>query len=114
MKHRSNLARTLWIGRLRGFGCGAAAERAGGVLPWRGIAGVWRFWGFRARLAWSVAQGHEGDMCDSPETTKQWTGGLVGACHGGGGAELRGSPASGVVQLGCATPTLVGLKGRAS
>ena len=44
-----------------------------------------------------MAQGHEGDMCDSPETTKQWTGGLVGACHGGGGAELRGSPANEVL-----------------
>ena len=40
-----------------GFGRGAAAERAGGVLPRRGIASVWRFWGSRARLGLEFGRG---------------------------------------------------------
>ena len=40
-----------------GFGRGAAAERAGGVLLLRGIAGVWRFWGSRARLGLEFGRG---------------------------------------------------------
>ena len=68
-----------------------ACSRGGGS-PACGVSGV-----SGLGLAWNVAQGHEGDMCDSPETTKQRIGGLVGACHGRGGAELRGSLANEVL-----------------
>ena len=89
MKLRSNLARTFWIGRLRGFGCGAAAERAGGVLPCRGIAGVWRFWGSRAQLGLELVVDVARGMRSTPMRSEQRIGVRDGVYGGGGGCARR-------------------------